>query len=75
RMLTPYRKPAGNQLLPGQEEFNTSINELRYVIERAIANFTAWRCMHTDYRRPLAHLRHRLPRYSSPALLQTRRGF
>jgi hypothetical protein len=22
------------------------------VIERAIANFKTWRCMHTDYRRP-----------------------
>ncbi|MHB1740704.1 MAG: transposase family protein [Actinomycetes bacterium] len=52
-MLTPYRKPAGNQLLPWQKEFNSSINELRYVIERAIANFKVWRCMHTDYRRPL----------------------
>ncbi|MHB1614846.1 MAG: transposase family protein [Actinomycetes bacterium] len=73
-ILTPYRKPAGNQLLPGQEEFSTSVSELRYVIERAIANFAAWRCMHTDYRRPLAHLHHRLPRCSSPALLQTGRG-
>jgi hypothetical protein len=29
------------------------VNQYRYVIERAIANFKTWRCMHTDYRRPL----------------------
>jgi hypothetical protein len=28
------------------------VNQYRYVIERAIANFKTWRCMHTDYRRP-----------------------
>lgn len=33
------------------EEFNTAINKMRYVIERAITHFKTWRCMHTDYRR------------------------
>jgi hypothetical protein len=51
-ITTPFRKPAGGQLLDWQKEFNTTINEMRYVIERAIANFKTWRCMHTDYRRP-----------------------
>jgi hypothetical protein len=51
-IITPYRKPAGGELLDWQKEFNTAINEIRYVIERAIANFKTWRCMHTDYRRP-----------------------
>jgi DDE superfamily endonuclease/Helix-turn-helix of DDE superfamily endonuclease len=50
---TPFRKPAGGELLDWQKEFNTAINKLRYVIERAIANFKTWRCMFTDYRRPL----------------------
>jgi hypothetical protein len=51
-ITTPYRKPAGGELLDWQKEFNTSINKTRYVIERAIAHFKTWQCMHTDYRRP-----------------------
>ena len=51
-ITTPFRKPAGGELLDWQKEFNTAINRIRYVIERAIANFKTWRCMHTDYRRP-----------------------
>lgn len=51
-ITTPHRKPPGGQLLDWQKEFNTTINKMRYVIERAIANFKTWRCMHTDYRRP-----------------------
>jgi hypothetical protein len=53
-MLTPIRKPVGRELLDWEKEFNTQINKLRYVVERAIANFKTWRIMHTDYRRPLA---------------------
>jgi len=51
-IVTPFRKPAGGKLLEWQKEFNTAINKIRYVIERAIASFKTWRCMHTDYRRP-----------------------
>jgi hypothetical protein len=51
--VTPFRKPADGELLDWQKEFNTAINKIRYVIERAIANFKTWRCMFTDYRRPL----------------------
>lgn len=51
--ITPIRKPVHRDLLQWEKEFNTAINEIRYVIERAIANFKTWRCMHTDYRRPL----------------------
>lgn len=50
---TPFRKPPKGELLDWQKEFNTTINKIRYVIERAIANFKTWRCMFTDYRRPL----------------------
>ncbi|MPY81566.1 MAG: transposase, partial [Actinophytocola sp.] len=46
---TPFRKPAGGELAEWQNEFNTAINRIRYVIERAIANFKTWRCMFTDY--------------------------
>jgi hypothetical protein len=53
-MITPIRKPAHRKPLDWEKEFNTQVNRIRYVIERAIANFKTWRIMHTDYRRPLA---------------------
>jgi hypothetical protein len=53
-MITPIRKPAHRGLLDWEKEFNTAVNRIRYVVERAIANFKTWRIMHTDYRRPLA---------------------
>jgi hypothetical protein len=53
-MITPIRKPANRDLLDWEKEFNKQVNKIRYVIERAIANFKTWRIMHTDYRRPLA---------------------
>ena len=52
-MLTPIRKPACRDLLDWEMEFNTSVNRIRYLIERTIANFKTWRILHTDYRRPL----------------------
>jgi hypothetical protein len=51
-LLTPFRKPAGSELLPWQKEFNKTVNTLRAPVERAIANFKTWRILHTDYRRP-----------------------
>src|SRR5437879_3915836 len=68
---TPFRKPPGGELLDWQKEFNTAINKIRHVIERAIANFKTWRCMFTDYRRATTNLHNRLPRRSSTPLLQT----
>ena len=53
-MITPIRKPAHRDLLDWEKEFNKAVNKIRYVVERAIANFKTWRIMHTDYRRPLA---------------------
>ncbi len=53
-MITPIRKPAHRDLLDWEKEFNTAVNRIRYVVERAIANFKTWRIMHTDYRRPLS---------------------
>jgi hypothetical protein len=53
-MITPIRKPAHRKLLDWEKEFNKQVNKIRYVIERAIANFKTWRILHTDYRRPLA---------------------
>jgi hypothetical protein len=53
-MLTPIKKPQHRDLLDWEEEFNTDINKIRYLIEQTIANFKTWRILHTDYRRPLA---------------------
>jgi hypothetical protein len=53
-MITPIRKPAHRELLDWERKFNSAVNRIRYVVERAIANFKTWRIMHTDYRRPLA---------------------
>ena len=53
-MITPIRKPVGRELVDWEKEFNTQVNKIRYVVERAIANFKTWRIMHTDYRRPLS---------------------
>jgi DDE superfamily endonuclease/Helix-turn-helix of DDE superfamily endonuclease len=52
-MITPFKKPAGGELLDWQKEYNTQVNKIRYVIEQVIANFKTWRIMHTDYRRPI----------------------
>ena len=51
-MLTPIKKPPRRNLLDWEKEFNKQINKIRYVVERAIANFKTWRILFTDYRRP-----------------------
>jgi transposase len=53
RMITPFKKPAGGELLDWQKEFNSQVNKIRWIIEQTIANFKTWRAMHTDYRRPI----------------------
>jgi hypothetical protein len=52
-MITPFKKPAGGELLEWQKEYNTQVNKFRWVIEQVIGNFKTWRIMHTDYRRPI----------------------
>jgi len=52
-MITPFKKPAGGELLSWQKEFNTQVNKIRWVIEQTISHFKNWRIMHTDYRRPI----------------------
>ena len=51
-MLTPIRKPPFRKLLDWEKAFNKQVNQIRYLIERAIANLKTWRILHTDYRRP-----------------------
>ena len=53
-MITPIKKPIYRDLLDWEKEFNTQINQVRWIIERTIANLKTWRILHTDYRRPLA---------------------
>ena len=52
-MITPYRKPAGGELLDWQKEYNTQVNKIRWMIEQVISHLKNWTIMHTDYRRPL----------------------
>jgi hypothetical protein len=52
-MITPFKKPAGGELLGWQKEYNTQVNKFRWVIEQVIGNFKTWRIIHTDYRRPV----------------------
>ena len=40
-----------NSPTPTRETTRT-INRVRYLIERVIANLKTWRVLHTDYRRP-----------------------
>jgi DDE superfamily endonuclease len=35
-MITPYRKPAGGELLGWQKEYNAEVNKIRWMIEQAI---------------------------------------
>jgi hypothetical protein len=51
--FTPRKKPAGGELTDAQKEYNAQISAIRMLVERAIANITTWRILHTDYRRPL----------------------
>jgi hypothetical protein len=52
--ITPVKKPPRGELTDDDKQFNTAVNKIRYVVERAIANFKIWRILHTDYRRPLS---------------------
>jgi hypothetical protein len=51
-MITPFKKPAGGELLDWQKEFNSGVNKIRWMIEQAIAHLKNWTIMSTDYRRP-----------------------
>lgn len=52
-MTTPVKKLPGQPLHEADKAYNTSINRIRYVVERAIANLKTWRVLHTGYRRPI----------------------
>jgi DDE superfamily endonuclease/Helix-turn-helix of DDE superfamily endonuclease len=50
-MITPDRKPPGGQLSAGQKAYNTSVNDIRAAVERAIAHLRSWKILKTGYRR------------------------
>ncbi|WP_257210510.1 transposase family protein [Actinomyces ruminis] len=52
-MTTPVNKQPGQPLRESDKTLNTSINRIRYMVERAIANLKTWRVLHTGYRRPI----------------------
>ena len=52
-MITPFKKPAGGELLDWQKEFNTAINKIRWKIEQVISHLKNWKILTTGYRRPL----------------------
>ena len=52
-MITPKRKPPCLPLHPDDKAYNTTVNQIRYKIERVIASIKTWRVLHAGYRRPL----------------------
>ena len=52
-MITPKRKPPNLPLHPDDKTYNKTVNQIRYKIERVIANIKTWRVLHTGYTRPL----------------------
>ena len=41
-MITPFRKPAGGELLDWQKEYNSEVNKIRWMIEQVISHFKNW---------------------------------
>jgi hypothetical protein len=52
-LLTPRRKPPGQERSTGDKVANRSINTLRAAVERAIAHLKDWKIFATRYRGPL----------------------
>jgi len=52
-MVTPFRKPAGGELLDWQKEYNTQVNKIRWKIEQVISHLKNWKILSSDYRRPI----------------------
>jgi hypothetical protein len=52
-MITPFKKPAGGELLDWQKEYNSQVNKIRWKIEQVISHLKNWRILSSDYRRPL----------------------
>ena len=51
-MITPVKKPAHGEFTDIDRRNNMTINRVRHLIERVIANLRTGRVLHTDHRRP-----------------------
>jgi hypothetical protein len=52
-MITPFRTPAGGELLDWQKEYNAQVDKIRWMVEQVISHFKNWTIIYTYYRRPL----------------------
>lgn len=50
---TPTRKPQSRDLTESEKQGNSSINKIRWIVERGVAHLKNWNILATDYRRPL----------------------
>src|SRR2546430_16217780 len=41
-MITPFRKPAGGELLDWQKEYHSAVNRIRWMVEHVISRFSDW---------------------------------
>ncbi|WP_327591735.1 transposase family protein [Streptomyces chartreusis] len=53
-LLTPRRKPPGQERSTGDKAANRSVNTLRAAVERAITHLKNWKIFATRYRSPLS---------------------
>ena len=51
-LVTPKKKPKGDELTLSDKEYNSQISSFRAPVERLVAHFKNWKMLHTDYRRP-----------------------
>ena len=69
-MITPFRKPAGGELLDWQKEYNSEVNKIRWMIEQVISHFKNWTVVPApDYRRPVKTFETTILSSRRPALL------
>jgi len=52
-MITPFKKPAGGELLDWQKEYNSQVNKIRWKIEQVISHLKNWKILSVGYRRPI----------------------
>ena len=52
-MIVLKKQPPGHDLHPDDKAYNTTVNQVRYKIERVIAAIKTWRTLSAGCRRPL----------------------
>jgi hypothetical protein len=51
--VTPLRRKKGWHFSVGEKAYNKAVSSVRAAVERVIAHVKSWKCLATDYRRPL----------------------